>query len=219
MLGDKIKELRIRKGLTQQKLADATNISRSAIGMVEKNKQGLGRENLIIISNFFDVPVDYLLSDDDYKPDMALSSNMLGDKVKMLRKSLRITQKDLADSIGVSQSTIGMIEGNKQGASNDTLLKLARALNTTVDYLLSDDDKANDVIDFKELNEKDKKSITKDLKVLMEEFREGTDGTAYYNGQELAEEDLDLIESAMKIALEQIKIKNKEKYTPNKYKK
>lgn len=219
MLGDKIKELRIRKGLTQQKLADATNISRSAIGMVEKNKQGLGRENLIIISNFFDVPVDYLLYDDDYKPDMALSSNMLGDKVKMLRKSLRITQKDLADSIGVSQSTIGMIEGNKQGASNDTLLKLARALNTTVDYLLSDDDKANDVIDFKELNEKDKKSITKDLKVLMEEFREGTDGTAYYNGQELAEEDLDLIESAMKIALEQIKIKNKEKYTPNKYKK
>lgn len=31
-----------------------------------------------------------------------------------------------------------MIEGNKQGASNDTLVKLATALNTTVDYLLSD---------------------------------------------------------------------------------
>lgn len=144
---------------------------------------------------------------------------MLGDKVKMLRKSLKITQKDLATSIGVSQSTIGMIEGNNQGASNDTLLKLAKALNTTVDYLLSDDEKVKDIINFQELNKKDKKSITKDLKVLMDEFREGTDGTAYYNGQELAEEDLDLIESAMKIALEQIKIKNKEKYTPNKYKK
>ncbi|MCI6278095.1 MAG: helix-turn-helix domain-containing protein [Clostridium sp.] len=144
---------------------------------------------------------------------------MLGDKVKILRRSLKITQKDLAASIGVSQSTIGMIEGNNQGASNDTLLKLAKALNTTVDYLLSDDDKVKDIINFQELNEKDKKSITKDLKVLMDEFREGTDGTAYYNGQELAEEDLDLIESAMKIALEQIKIKNKEKYTPNKYKK
>ena len=53
----------------------------------------------------------------------------------------------------------------------------------------------------------------------MQEFREGTDGTAYYNGVELEESDLDLIESAMKIALEQIKIKNKEKYTPKKYKK
>lgn len=31
-----------------------------------------------------------------------------------------------------------MIEGNRQGASNDTLIKLANTLNTTVDYLLSD---------------------------------------------------------------------------------
>ena len=53
----------------------------------------------------------------------------------------------------------------------------------------------------------------------MDEFRDGTDGIAYYNGQELDENDLDLIESAMKIALEQIKIKNKDKYTPKKYKK
>lgn len=63
---------------------------------------------------------------------------MLGDKVKMLRKEMKITQQKLAIDIGVSQSTIGMIEGNKQGASNDTLIKLANALNTTVDYLLSD---------------------------------------------------------------------------------
>lgn len=64
---------------------------------------------------------------------------MLGDKVKFLRKKMKITQQSLATIIGVSQSTIGMIEGNKQGASNDTLIKLANALNTTVDYLLSND--------------------------------------------------------------------------------
>lgn len=64
---------------------------------------------------------------------------MLGEKVKTLRKALKITQKELAIAVGVSQSTIGMIEGNKQGASNDTLLKLAKALNTTIDNLLSND--------------------------------------------------------------------------------
>ena len=63
---------------------------------------------------------------------------MLGDKVKLLRTKMKITQQKLAFAIDVSQSTIGMIEGNKQGASNDNLLKLASALNTTVDYLLSD---------------------------------------------------------------------------------
>lgn len=64
---------------------------------------------------------------------------MLGDKVKQLRKKIGITQQELAASIGLSQSAIGMIEGNKQGASKDTLIKLAHALNTTVDYLLSND--------------------------------------------------------------------------------
>ncbi len=63
---------------------------------------------------------------------------MLGNKVKLLRKERKITQQKLAEAIGVSQSTIGMIEGNRQGASNDTLIKLANTLNTTVDYLLSD---------------------------------------------------------------------------------
>ena len=106
---------------------------------------------------------------------------MLGDNVKKLRKELKITQKELANIVGVSQSSIGMIEGNKQGASNETLLKLSKALNTTVDVLLSDTSIENK-IEVK-LTEKDTKSITKDLKKLMDEFRENTDGTAYYNGQ------------------------------------
>lgn len=144
---------------------------------------------------------------------------MLGDKVKKIRKELKITQSELAKTIGVSQSTIGMIEGNKQGVSSDTLIKLAKALNTTAEYLLSEDEQENQSITHDKINKKDIKSINKDLKILMDEFRKGTDGTAYYNGQELDENDLDLIESAMKIALEQIKIKNKEKFTPKKYKK
>ena len=70
---------------------------------------------------------------------------MLGDKVKILRKEMKITQQKLAAAIGVSQSTIGMIESNKQGASNETLVKLASALNTTVDSLLSDDIEKKDL--------------------------------------------------------------------------
>ena len=131
---------------------------------------------------------------------------MLGDKVKKLRKELKITQSELAKTIGVSQSTIGMIESNKQGASSETLMKLAKTLNTTAEYLLSENDEDNKSNIPDKINEKYKKSITKDLKILMDEFREGTDGTAYYNGQQLDESDLDLIESAMKIALDQIKI-------------
>ena len=132
---------------------------------------------------------------------------MLGDKIKLLRKSMNLTQVQLCEKIGIAQSTLGMIEKNRTEPGRKTLIKLANFFGTTVDDLLTDKE---------DLNEKDKKSITRDLKKYMDEFRENTDGTAYYNGQELTEDDLDLVESAMKIALEQIKIRNKEKYTPNK---
>jgi hypothetical protein len=44
-------------------------------------------------------------------------------------------------------------------------------------------------------------------------------GSKYYNVVELQDEDFDYLELAMQVALEKIKVKNKEKYTPNKFKK
>lgn len=140
----------------------------------------------------------------------------IGDKLKKLRKENNLTLKELHNKTGISISFISDIENKRRNPSIDNLKVLAQALNTSVSDLLDENSKTNETTT---LNEKDKKSINKDLKILMDEFREGTDGTAYYNGQQLDESDLDLIESAMKIALEQIKVKNKEKFTPKKYKK
>ena len=127
-----------------------------------------------------------------------------------------VQQTKVHNKTGISISFISDIENKRRNPSIDNLKVLAKALNTSVSELLGENSNS---IEIESLNEKDKKSINKDLKILMDEFRKGTDGTAYYNGQELDENDLDLIESAMKIALEQIKIKNKEKFTPKKYKK
>jgi transcriptional regulator with XRE-family HTH domain len=65
MLGDKIKNLRKRNGLTQQQLANTLEISRSAVGMVEKNLQGIGTESLTKLSEFFNVSYDFLLNDSE----------------------------------------------------------------------------------------------------------------------------------------------------------
>ena len=130
-----------------------------------------------------------------------------------------ITAYKLAKKSHVAQSTLSTIlTGNNKNPSSNTLSKLAEASGVPVTDFF--EEKAETEKEKNEqLNDKDKKSIDKDLNNIMQEFREGTDGAAYYNGVELEESDLDLIESAMKIALEQIKIKNKEKYTPKKYKK
>nr|DAO91514.1 MAG TPA: helix-turn-helix domain protein [Caudoviricetes sp.] len=65
MLGDKIKQLRKEKRLTQQGLANEMKIAQSTIGMIESNKRPAGRETLIKLAEFFNVTVDYLLSEDN----------------------------------------------------------------------------------------------------------------------------------------------------------
>ena len=136
----------------------------------------------------------------------------IGDRIKKFRKENKLTQIELAKSANISRSYLADIENNRYNASVDVLKSIANALDISLVEIL--DESTNNT-----LTTKDNKSITNDLKKLMDEFRNNTDGTAYYNGQELDSNDLDLIESAMKIALEQIKLKNKDKYTPKKYKK
>lgn len=67
MLGIKIKNLRKEKGLTQLELSKQLNMSRSVLSMLEANKQGTSQSNLKKIADFFDVTIDYLLSDSDDK--------------------------------------------------------------------------------------------------------------------------------------------------------
>lgn len=138
----------------------------------------------------------------------------IGERIKNLRKQNKLTQVELAKKSNISRSYLADIENDRYNPSLETLKALSNSLNANLSELVSGENQIDNT-----LNQRDKKSINNDLKDLIDEFRAGTDGTAYYNGHELDESDLDLIESAMKIALEQIKIKNKEKYTPKKYKK
>ena len=60
-LTDKIKELRKKKGLTQEQLASELNVSRQAITKWESGEGSPDIENLKNIALFFHVSVDYLI--------------------------------------------------------------------------------------------------------------------------------------------------------------
>lgn len=53
-----------------------------------------------------------------------------------MRLSLGLTQKDLADQIGVAQNTIAQYENGKAKTSVEVIVCLAKVLQTTTDYLL-----------------------------------------------------------------------------------
>ena len=71
---------------------------------------------------------------------MILGENELkifGAKVEAARKKKGLTQEELADKTGVSQSMINHIEKGRKKPSMDIAIAIAREFNTTVDSLLA----------------------------------------------------------------------------------
>ncbi len=70
---------------------------------------------------------------------------MLGNRLKGLRNKKGMTQKELADMLGVTDGAIGMWERGRREPDGDKLSQLARIFGVSVDYLLghSDNPKAD----------------------------------------------------------------------------
>lgn len=66
-----------------------------------------------------------------------------GEKLRSLRASINMTQKELADKLSISPSAIGMYEQNRRVPDTEMLLKIAFLFNVTTDYLLGISDIKN----------------------------------------------------------------------------
>jgi len=65
----------------------------------------------------------------------------IGKSIKTIRKQLRITQQELSNKTGISQTSLSKIEGGTR-PSEENLQKIADALNTPISllYILSIDE-------------------------------------------------------------------------------
>ncbi|MBQ7923811.1 MAG: helix-turn-helix transcriptional regulator [Clostridia bacterium] len=62
---ERLKELRIEKEISQQELGKLLNVSKMAVSHWEKGHSEPSISQLIILSNFFQVSVDYLVGKTD----------------------------------------------------------------------------------------------------------------------------------------------------------
>lgn len=144
-----------------------------------------------------------------------INSNIeIGNRLRKLLEINNMTQAELAKKMDTTTATLSRYVTGKRQPKGEIVAKMAYLLNTTSDYILTGKES-----DESELNNRDKKDIEKDLKKIMDDFRDGESGPAFYDGVELDDDDLEKLEIAMRTALEIAKVKNKEKYTPKKYKK
>lgn len=66
-----------------------------------------------------------------------MNSKTLGDRVADLRKEEDLTQKELADRADISPPFVSDIENDKRNVSSSVLYRIAEALGTSLDYLMT----------------------------------------------------------------------------------
>ncbi|MED3026492.1 helix-turn-helix domain-containing protein, partial [Bacillus wiedmannii] len=117
---------------------------------------------------------------------------MIGVRIKSLRKNENLTQKQLAEKIGVSQRMIGYYESEERFPPHDVLTKLADCFSVSADYLLgravTDETK-------KQLTPKDEKDIAKRMEEIKKDLQ-GEDGLMF-SGEPMSQEAVESLLDAM----------------------
>lgn len=132
----------------------------------------------------------------------------LVEKIRTLARQRDLSLPQLEQELGLGNGTIS--RWRNSSPNTEKLQKIADYFNVSMDYLLGRE---------QYLTPKDGKDIARDLDSIMEKLTAGEDGPASYNGEELSPEAAELFRDELEIALKRLKLINKDKYTPKKYKK
>jgi len=61
---------------------------------------------------------------------------MIGERLRKVRREKKISQKELAEIIGVQNTAISLYESNKNDPSDNLKVEIAKYFNVSLDYLL-----------------------------------------------------------------------------------
>lgn len=85
---------------------------------------------------------------------------MFTERLKILRKEAGLTQKDVAEHLGIKQPTYAQWENGRTKPKGETLEKFANFFNVSTDYLLGNTDIKNTLtIDEEKLNQAIEQSL------------------------------------------------------------
>lgn len=132
---------------------------------------------------------------------------------EQLLQSFGVTAYQVSKATGISQTTLSNWKQRRNILSPKFLQKIADYFGVSVDYLMTGKEEALKEPQLKPKDEKDIKNILANTEQLLKQ-----DGLMF-DGNPASPEAIESILSAMQIGMEMAKKKNKEKYTPKKYKK
>lgn len=190
MFDDRLKKLRLEKGLNMKQTAMQLNIPYTTYVSYEKNEREPNSEVLLLLSNFFDCSTDYLIGRSTIRKieetetlstwgspfkentDKYNRPKTVSQKICMRRAELGLSAEDVANAVNIDKKELQMWENGITFSLNMTkLIQLAKVLQTEPFLLLTEEDNfklsaADSGNPFKK-----EKNITRNELKLLEKFR------------------------------------------------
>jgi transcriptional regulator with XRE-family HTH domain len=160
-LGVRLKGLREERGMQATEIAKMLNIAKSTYSGYENDKSKPDYEILIKLAKHYSVSVDFLLGNTGncdpvkfcvfqttgdineaakgiYDELIVGSMDMFAKRLRKLRNEKTWTQCELAERMNFSGATIAMYETSKRSPDRETIIRLAKMFQVSVDYLLGE---------------------------------------------------------------------------------
>ncbi|MCM1052833.1 MAG: helix-turn-helix domain-containing protein [Ruminococcus sp.] len=137
---ERLKELRETNELKQTQLADILSIKSGDYSQYEREYTIIPIKHLNSLCNYFNVSIDYIfnltatLNYKDTSKD--INKKLSGQRLKELRKEIKLTQKQFANLLNVSNTTISEYECGNNTIATPFLYTICTKYHISADYLL-----------------------------------------------------------------------------------
>jgi transcriptional regulator with XRE-family HTH domain len=147
--GEKLRYLRLQRGLTQTELAHQLQLSsHSHVNNLEAGRRAPSLTVVLQVAAIFGVTTDYLLRDratgaalqaEPRSLPSGSPATLFRQKLRHLRKQRKLTQTELSARLALrTQAHISLLESGRSEPSLEFVLQLADFFAVPTDYLLQD---------------------------------------------------------------------------------
>lgn len=104
-IGERIREIREKRKMTQEELARIAHLSKGFLSDVENNKRNIGSVGLLRLSNSLGASVDYLLSGEK-RGDIEESQVVIPQELSQAAEELNITYSETLELLNAHKSIV-----------------------------------------------------------------------------------------------------------------
>lgn len=126
-MNDRLRELRLSKNLTLKQVGEGVGLAANTISRYEISNREPSLEVWKKLADFFGVTVSYLLG--------LSSRKQIKNRIRDVRIQKRMSQKELADKIQMTQQAISLYEQGIREPNSEIWQKLADCFDVSVPYL------------------------------------------------------------------------------------